>query len=85
MNTFEFRGISFAATGSRIKLHDLAELYFVFRALEGEKLAQDILITAGTVVKDVSGNQIWPCVLSEDGKVIWGSNGLPLQEVPIVL
>ena len=43
-----------------IPLARLSEIYFVLRALEGDKLAQDILDAAGTILHDVDGNQIYP-------------------------
>jgi hypothetical protein len=59
---FEFRGIVFAATGKGVRLADLNQLYLVFRALEGDQLAIDLLNTAGTVVSDINKKQIWPVV-----------------------
>ena len=43
-----------------VPLSRLSEIYFVMRAIEGDKLAQDILNAAGSIICDVDGNQIWP-------------------------
>jgi len=43
-----------------VPLSRLSEIYFVLRAIEGDKLAQDILDAAGSIIYDVDGNQIWP-------------------------
>jgi len=43
-----------------IPLSRLSEIYLVLRAIEGDKLAQDILNAAGTIIHDIDENQIWP-------------------------
>jgi hypothetical protein len=45
-----------------VPLSRLSEIYFVLRAIEGDKLAQDILDAAGSIICDVDGNQIYPPV-----------------------
>lgn len=59
---YTVRGITYAKTvnAHNIKLKDLAELYLVIRAIEGDKLAEEILNSAGYIVTDVYGVQVWP-------------------------
>lgn len=60
MKTLTVRGIEFASTAGYVPLGELTKLYLVFRALDGDKLAIEILEAAGTIVTDNNGNQIWP-------------------------
>ena len=46
--------------GTHVGLSDLAKLYLVFRALDGDELAAELLNAAGTIVTDDNGTQLWP-------------------------
>lgn len=59
---YTVRGITYANTdnASHIKIGTLTELYLVILALEGDKLAEEILNSAGVIFCDIYGNQVWP-------------------------
>lgn len=53
------RGHEFKSIG-HIPLGELTKLYLLFRAIDGDELAIEILNAAGTIVKDANGIQLWP-------------------------
>lgn len=59
---FLFRGTKYRKTGGRVPLKDLSNLYLIYKALEGDQLAKDLLDAAGTIITDYDGNQIYPQV-----------------------
>lgn len=61
------RGMNFfrSRVEGDIPLSRLSEIYLVLSAIEGDKLAQDILDAAGMIIYDLDGNQIYPILLKE--------------------
>lgn len=64
MKEFTVRGITYKVTGS-IRLKELASVYLVHKALEGDELAKEILDAAGMKITDKDGNQIYPPVVKK--------------------
>ena len=60
MNTFEIRGIKFKKTGGKLGIDELAALYLVMRAVEGDTLAIELLNTGDIRVVDFEGKLIYP-------------------------
>ena len=56
------RGFDFARSrvDGDIPLMELCKAYLVLRALDGDKLAQELLDITGTRVHDLDGNLIYP-------------------------
>lgn len=60
--SFLFRGIKYRTTGENLPISELASLYLIHKALDGDKLANELLQAAKTVVRDVNGKQVYPPV-----------------------
>ncbi len=57
---FTVRGIDFEYIGSRVPLSDLPQLYLVFKALDGDSLACELLNVTGTKINNAAGDIIYP-------------------------
>ena len=56
------RGLKLASSrvSGDIPLMELCKMYLVLSALDGDRLAQELLDAAGAIVHDLDGNQIYP-------------------------
>ena len=68
-NKIKVRRHYFASTGNHIPVSDLPQLYMIFRALDGDELAREILDANETVIKDSDGKIVYPPQQDADNEI----------------
>ena len=64
--TLTVRGVDFFIQGNGyIPLNELTKLHLLFKAIEGDSLACEILDAAGTKMQDAEGNIIYPLPVND--------------------